>query len=93
MMAANPALDGGEVGRILKSDEFSPKVVRPTGGGEGVRYRLLDCKRAMDTVWNCTPPPPISAKYIFHTNYKATPWNLFVFFALFGWVWMWFVNP
>jgi len=31
------------------------------------------------------------AKTIFGTNFPSTIWNWFVFIALFGWVWMWFI--
>ena len=51
MLAANPALDGGQVGQLLKTDAVSPLAVRPGGGGAPA-YRMLDCKRALDAALN-----------------------------------------
>jgi len=50
MFAANPALDGGQVGQLLKMDAVSPMAVRPAGGGAPA-YRMLDCKRVMDAAY------------------------------------------
>ena len=45
-----------------------------------------------------TPPPtptptPTPDKYIFTTKWKSTFWNWLMFILLFGWIWMWFINP
>jgi uncharacterized repeat protein (TIGR02543 family) len=55
MMAANQGLDGGEVGRLLKSAEISPLAVRPNGGNTA-QYRMLDVKRAMDAAMGGSVP-------------------------------------
>jgi len=34
-----------------------------------------------------------TVKYIFSTKWKSTFINWLLFFLLFGWIWMWFINP
>ncbi|MDR2753618.1 MAG: S8 family serine peptidase [Oscillospiraceae bacterium] len=53
MLTLNPALDGGQVGALLKMEAVSPKAAQDRDDNS-VSYRMLDTRRALDAAY-CYP--------------------------------------
>ncbi|MCL2298705.1 MAG: cadherin-like beta sandwich domain-containing protein, partial [Firmicutes bacterium] len=97
-LTVDPALSPGASWKLYSdaacTNEVTSKAMN-LAVGANTAYIKVTAQNGADTkVYTLTVTRQADPKkYIFSTKWEATFWNWLMFFVLFGFIWMWFINP